>query len=216
MKNLLVIALSCLLASPVFAATKTKSTSTHAKKTVVTTEEKKVETTTPAATTHSTTSHSSSTSSFNTREIFNGDNKSELFLSVTQASLNSADGGSNLSISGMYTYLIQEQIQVGAEIAFGSTSGKFGTGYSSSDVYALGIYNFTPVLTDAAFAFGGIGLGTAKFAGTSESKMGFKVGAGKRFPLVSKLQYVPMAWIQKVGDASPVLNLMPVNFSLIF
>lgn len=212
MKNLLIIALSCLLTSPLFAATKTKGSGSQ-KKAAVVTEEKKVETTSTAST-HTSASHSSST--FNSREIFNGDNKSELFLSVTQASINSGNGGSNISLSGMYTYLIKEQIQVGGEISFGSASGQYGSGYSTSEVYALGIYNFTPVLTDAAFAFGGVGMGSVKYTGGSESKMGFKVGAGKRFPLVNKLQYVPMAWIQKVGDSDPLLNIMPVNFSLIF
>jgi hypothetical protein len=168
----------------------------------------------PTVTTTRTTTTTSV--SFDPKELFESDNKSELFLSVTQAQINTGSGASDLEIAGMYTYLIKPQIQVGAQIAFGSKSYKGGGSSNHSDIYALGIYNFVPEIHEAAFAFGGLGFGSYAAGGASESKVGVKVGGGKRFPLMDKVQYVPMAWIQKMGEFDPALYLMPVNFSLIF
>jgi hypothetical protein len=157
----------------------------------------------------STTAHSSS---FHFEE-----NKSELFLSATQAEFNTSNGFSNLEISGMYAYLIQDQIQAGAAIALGSTSNGHGGSYTSTDIYALGIYNFQPTINEAVFAFAGLGIASMPNGYSSSStKLGIKLGAGKRFPLWAKIQYVPTASIEKIGDFDPIIRIVPVNFSLIF
>jgi hypothetical protein len=117
----------------------------------------------------------------------------------------------------MYTYLIKEQIQVGGEVRLGSVSGK-GYSYSNTKIFGLGVYNFSPMINDSFFAFGGLGIATGQATDLkgSETKFGFEFGAGKRFPLMAKLHYSPMVWLEKVGDGDPVLTIKALNFSVIF
>lgn len=145
------------------------------------------------------------------------ENKSELFLSATQAEFNTSNGFSNLEISGMYAYLIQGQVQAGAAISLGSSSYGRGGSTTNTNIYALGIYNFQPTINEAIFAFAGLGVATMPSGyNSSSAKLGLKIGAGKRFPLWAKIQYVPTASIEKIGDFDPIIRIVPVNFSLIF
>ena len=156
------------------------------------------------------------TTHFEPKDLFESDNKSELFLSVTEGSINTGSGATNINLSGMYLYQINEHVQVGGQVAIGSNSYQGAGSSTSTDLYALAMYNFTESIQDSAFAFGGLGTGTFSYRGGSESKMGLKVGAGKRFPILSKVNYVPMAWFEKLADVDPMLHLVPVNFSMIF
>lgn len=152
---------------------------------------------------------------FQPKDLFEGDNRSELFLSVTGAAINTGSGSSEVNISGMYAYLIQENLQLGTQISVGTSSTPKGS-TSNTDIYGIGIYNFNPELYNSYFGFLGVGVGTVFTKEGSESKFGSRLGAGKRFPIISKVQYVPMAWVEKVGAFDPTISLMPINFSLIF
>jgi hypothetical protein len=210
-KIILLLSIGLISAVSLAAPAKKKTVETKTTTTTTTTAQSPASSSAAPSTTLNAPAHTS-------RQFAFEENKSELFLSATQAEINSRSGASNINISGLYTYLIRDQIQIGAQVSLGSSSYGNGGSYSTTDIYALGMYNFQPTINEAFFAFAGVGVASAQmsYGKSSESKAGFKFGAGKRFPLWAKIQYVPTASIEKVGEFDPMIRIIPVNFSLIF
>lgn len=144
----------------------------------------------------------------------------EVQAGLTKGSLTSAKAGSDtvtvIEASGTYHRLIKPQIQAGGGIAFYSTSGG-AKSQSYFDVYGAGTYNVEPDLTKSIYLRGAIGMfAIVNNKGEYESKLGFGVGAGKRFPIFDKITYNPEARLMKKGEQDPGFEIMFLNISLLF
>lgn len=155
-----------------------------------------------------------STLNLQPQDLFESDNKSELFLSATKANLNSGVAGSSLSLGGLYSYLIKPQMQLGVELSLFRSANAQGSSLLGVELYALGLYNFDENIAQSSFLLGGVGFLSG--SGSTGSKMGLKLGGGQRFPVFQHIQFVPTAWVEKREDSNPTVHLMPVNFSVIF
>lgn len=144
----------------------------------------------------------------------------EVQAGLTKGSLVSAKAGKDtvsvIEASGTYHRLIKPQVQAGGGIAFFSTSGG-AKSQSYFDVYGMGTYNVEPDLSKSIYLRGAIGMfAIVNDKGEYESKLGFGVGAGKRFPIFERITYNPEARLMKKGEQDPGFELMFLNISLLF
>lgn len=130
-----------------------------------------------------------------------------------------ADTGTNLSLSGAYLHYLKDGIQVGGEASFSSLSKELsGTGDSETifDLVGVGVYNFQNDLKESIYAKAGIGLYSVLNDDHDgyESKLGFFIGAGKRFPLFPSVTYNPEIRLTKKGDIDMGLSIALINFGI--
>lgn len=209
---------SCILVAfsmQTFAAATTKKTSAHSK-TATSQKRSPATESAPTQVTPMTPSTASSTTTTSYAPLF-APGHNELFLTVTSGKINTGNNTTNINFEGMYGFMLNNHVELGAEMAIGSISYQGGS-RTSTDLFAVGIYNFGMAqITDDAFAFGALGVASVpnKF-GNNESKFGFKAGGGKRISMWSKVQLVPQLWVEKAGDLDPNIVIQPVNFSVIF
>lgn len=182
---------------------------------------------TPAASsspTYSSSSPSTFTSSGNSQ-------KREFDLNLATGFFKSYKAGKDtvneLGVGGTLLFLIQDQFQLGGEIAILSISGAASTtaaGGASTSIngtqttfVAVGAYNFTRNLEESFYAKLGLGL----FPGRNdkaeiENKFGFYAGIGKRFELFNKINYKPELRINKVGSEDISFTIYLLNTSIFF
>lgn len=144
----------------------------------------------------------------------------ELHISMTRGGLTSTKVGKDtmtlIEASAGYSRLIQPNIQAGGGVSFYSSSGG-PRNQSYFDIYGMGTYNLSNDLKNAGYFRGAVGMfAVVNDKGDYESKLGFGIGGGKRFPLFDKLTYNPEARLMKKGDQDPGFEIMFLNFSLLF
>lgn len=127
----------------------------------------------------------------------------------------SCDSQTTTTIGGNYLRTINANIQAGAQAQIQSVSGPSETLLT---LVALGVYNFDTTFKDAFFAQGGLGIYPVLKDDNSghESKFGFMIGAGKRFPLWGNVNYIPSASLVKRGDVDFAFDIQFLNFSVMF
>ncbi len=136
-------------------------------------------------------------------------------VSLSKGIITTSSGGTQFDIGADYHWLLKEKIQVGGQATIQTVSAS-GTSYTTTTIFALGTYNLDEDFSNAIFIRGGLGLVSGGVSGNSQTKIGFKAGAGKRFPLWDHFYYAPNASIQKLGDLDAQLEIMPVNFSVFY
>lgn len=126
------------------------------------------------------------------------------------------DSQTIITIGGNYLRTINSNIQAGAQAQIQSYSG--GNSETLLTLVALGVYNFDTTFKDAFFAQGGLGIyPVIKDDGSGhESKFGFMIGGGKRFPLWGNVNYIPSASLVKRGDLDIGFDIQFLNFSVMF
>lgn len=126
------------------------------------------------------------------------------------------DNQTIISIGGNYLRTINSNVQAGAQAQIASYSG--GNSETLLTLVALGVYNFDTTFKDAFFVQGGLGIyPVMKDDGSGhESKFGFLVGGGKRFPLWGNVNYIPTASLVKRGDLDIGFDIEFLNFSVMF
>lgn len=119
------------------------------------------------------------------------------------------------TIGANYLRTINSNVQAGAQAQFKSTSGPSETQLT---LVALGVYNFDTTFKDAFFVQGGLGIYPVLKDDLSghESKFGFMIGGGKRFPLWGNVNYIPSASLVKRGDIDFAFDIQFLNFSVMF
>jgi len=121
----------------------------------------------------------------------------------------------SMGLRGSYLYLFDTQIQAGGELIYSSLSGN-GLSQSGLSLVAEGVWNFDSNLDEAFYAKGGLGtFAVINNEGKYDSKFGFFVGAGKRFPISGLVHYEPEFRLYEKGSNS-TFELLFLNLSLIF
>lgn len=150
----------------------------------------------------------------------------EIIMSLTGVSTNGSmqsgknckncDSQTTTSIGANYLRTINANVQAGAQAQIQSYSG--GRSETLLTLVALGVYNFDTTFKDAFFAQGGLGIyPVLKDDGSGyESKFGFMIGGGKRFPLWGNVNYIPSASLVKRGDIDFAFDIQFLNFSVMF
>jgi hypothetical protein len=135
---------------------------------------------------------------------------------LTGKACKNCDSRTDTNISATYLRTINANIQGGVLANINSTSG--GTSETLLTLVALGIYNFDTSFKQAFFAQGGLGIyPVAKDnAPGYESKFGFLIGGGKRFPIWGNVNYIPTVSLVKKGDLDFGFDIEFLNFSLMF
>lgn len=128
-------------------------------------------------------------------------------------------GNSSVTIiqaRGSYARHLKQNWQVGGEGAFYSTSGG-AKSQSYFEAFGFGNYNFDLDLKKSFYAKAGLGMfSVLNDKSDYESKFGFMVGAGKRFPLWDRVQYNPEFRLFKKGSQDPTFELQFLTISLMF
>lgn len=169
-----------------------------------------------AAPTKKTAPSTYSSPSYSTYSYSSSSYENEIQAGLTVGTYTSQDSISSLQVRGSYARLIQPQLQLGAEASLSSVSG---SGASSSTFAGFGFanYNFDTDLTEAFYAKGGLGIfSISDNNGDNESKFGFMLGGGKRFPLWDRILYNPEVRLFKVGDLDPYFEILFLNLSIHF
>lgn len=117
---------------------------------------------------------------------------------------------------GSYLVQLREELQVGGEAAFFSTSGG-AKSQSYFEAAGVGAWNFSRDLSTSIFAKGGVGLfAVLNEKAEYENKLGLFVGGGKRFPLWTNVNYAPEVRIYKKGNIDPSFEILFINVSVLF
>lgn len=121
-----------------------------------------------------------------------------------------------ININATYARLIKEKIQVGVEAGFNSTSGG-AVSSTSFTAMGFGSYNFDENIQQSLYAKGGLGMFTvANASGGNDSKFGFMLGGGRRFPIWDRINYSPEVRLYKKGDFDPTFDVQFLNLSILF
>lgn len=129
--------------------------------------------------------------------------------------------GSNMAVGAGYLHTLDSKIQVGGEGRLRILSKEVsGTGDSETlfDIAGVGAWNFSSDFSNAIFAKAGIGLYAVPKDNLSgyENKIGFFIGAGKRFTWLSNVAYSPEVRLVKKGDIDMGIEVQLINFSIIW
>lgn len=144
----------------------------------------------------------------------------ELHIGTTRGGLTSTKAGKDtmtiIDVSAAYSRLLQPNIQAGGGANFYSSSGG-PKNQSYFDIYGMGTYNLSNDLKNAGYLRGAVGMfAVVNDKGDYESKLGFGIGGGKRFPFYDRLTYNPEVRLMKKGDQDPGFEINFLNFSLLF
>lgn len=167
--------------------------------------------------------NTSSTSSF----LAGGYNEHEVttFLSrglfASEKACKDCNSGTTIDLGASYLHYLKDGWQVGGEGRLQSIS-KEASAINKSvtliDLVGIGAYNFQSDLKNSFFAKAGIGIYSVLKDSRDdyENKIGFFVGAGKRFALWSNVSYTPEARLIKKGDIDFGIEIALANFSIIW
>lgn len=156
--------------------------------------------------------------------IYQGAFKNEVVASGTsglysngQETKSSKDKVSRLSVEADYRRQIFKGIQLGTLVNFQNVSS--GSSYSCMDIYGTFTYNFAESwnLNNTSYALSLIGMAEESCGlKTSDKKLSFGAGVGKRYNLANQVAYVPEVGLKKVGENDPLIYLKFINFSFSF
>jgi hypothetical protein len=135
---------------------------------------------------------------------------------LTGKSCKNCDNQTIIDISGTYLRTMNANVQAGALAEIQSISG--GNSETLLTLVALGVYNFDTSFKQSFFVQGGLGIYPVRKDNSldHESKFGFLVGGGKRFPIWGNVNYIPTASLVKKGDLDIGFDIEFLNFSLMF
>ncbi len=153
----------------------------------------------------------------------NFSNENEIITNFTYGKLltgkdcGNCDSQTNIDISGTYLRTLDSNIQAGGMARINSTSGG-GSNETLLTLVALGVYNFDTNFKQAFFVQGGFGIYPVwkNYKTGHESKFGFTIGGGKRFPIWGNVNYIPTASLTKQGDLDIGFDIEFLNFSIMF
>lgn len=116
-------------------------------------------------------------------------------------------------LEGAYLHTVTSEIQAGARVIVNNTGDD-----TLFTLLALGVYNFDTDFKNAFFAQGGLGIYPVLKNDLSayESKIGFFIGAGKRFPIWDRINYIPSLSMVKKGDLDFGFDIQFLAFSFMF
>lgn len=150
-------------------------------------------------------------------------NENEIITNFTHGSLVTGKATTDsptrtvITIAGGYLRTVNANVQAGAQAQIQSYSGG-GDSETLLTLVGLGVYNFDTNFKQSFFVQGGLGIyPVLKSDGTGhESKFGFLVGGGKRFPIWGNVNYIPTASLVKKGDLDIGFDIQFLNFSIMF
>jgi hypothetical protein len=136
---------------------------------------------------------------------------------VTGKMRKTGDTITTTTIAGTYLRTINANVQAGAMAQIQSTNAS-GTSETLMTLVGMGVYNFDTNFKQSFFAQGGLGLYPVlkELSAEHESKFGFFVGGGKRFPIWGNVNYIPTASLVKKGDLDIGFDVEFLNFSIMF
>lgn len=148
--------------------------------------------------------------------------ENEIITNFTHGSLISEKKTKNgstqttVTIAGTYLRTINANVQGGAIAEIQSVSG--GNSETLLTLVGLGVYNFDTNFKQSFFVQGGLGVYPVLKDNSAdhESKIGFLVGGGKRFPIWGNVNYIPTASLVKKGDLDIGFDIEFLNFSIMF
>lgn len=148
--------------------------------------------------------------------------QNEIITNFTSGSLLSGkqckncDSTTVINVQAEYLRTVTAEVQAGALAEIQSTSG--GNSETLLTLVAMGVYNFDTNFKQAFFVQGGLGIYPVPKENASghESKFGFLIGGGKRFPLWGNVNYIPTASLVKKGDLDIGFDIEFLNFSIMF
>lgn len=148
--------------------------------------------------------------------------QNEIITNFTSGSLltgkqcKNCDSTTNINVQAEYLRTVTAEVQAGALAGIQSISG--GNSETLLTLVAMGVYNFDTNFKQAFFVQGGLGIYPVlkENAPGHESKFGFLVGGGKRFPLWGNVNYIPTASLVKKGDLDIGFDIEFLNFSIMF
>lgn len=156
--------------------------------------------------------------------IYQGAFKNEVVASGTsglysngQETKSNKDKVSRLSVEADYRRQLFKGIQLGTLVNVQNVSS--GSSYSCMDVYGTFTYNFAESwnLNNTSYALGLIGMAEESCGlKSSDKKLSFGAGVGKRYNLANQVAYVPEVGLKKVGENDPLIYLKFINFSFSF
>lgn len=149
-------------------------------------------------------------------------NENEIITNFTHGSLvtgkvtKDSPNYTTITISGAYLRTVNANVQAGAQAQIQSISG--GNSETLLTLVGLGVYNFDTNFKQSFFVQGGLGIyPLLKEDGSGhESKFGFLIGGGKRFPIWGNVNYIPTASLVKKGDLDIGFDIQFLNFSIMF
>lgn len=127
------------------------------------------------------------------------------------------DNVTNITVRAMYLRTFSGNVQIGAQAGLESVSGD--NSETLLTLVGMGVYNFDTNFKEAFFVQGGLGIYPVlkdDGSGDHESKFGFLVGGGKRFPIWGNVNYIPTASLVKKGDLDIGFDIEFLNFSIMF
>lgn len=124
-----------------------------------------------------------------------------------------------LDVGGTYLRYWKDNMQYGVEGRFRSLSKEATlTGKSATliDALGVGVYNLSSDLDDSIYAKAGFGMYAVlnDDADGYENKLGFFVGAGKRFSWLNNFAYAPEIRMVKRGDIDIAIQIDFLNFAV--
>jgi hypothetical protein len=124
----------------------------------------------------------------------------------------------DIVLSGKYLRNFNSNIQLGGLAEIDSVSGGGRNSETLLTLVGVGVYNFDMNFKQAFFAEAGIGIYPVpkESAPGHESKFGFYIGGGKRFPLWDRINYIPTIELIKKGDLDIAFDIQFLNFSIMF
>jgi len=163
---------------------------------------------------YSGSSYSSSMSFASENEIITNFTHGSL---VTEKLRKNGDTYTTTTIAGTYLRTINANVQGGVMAQFQSTNMS-GTSETLMTLVGMGVYNFDTNFKQSFFVQGGLGIYPVlkELSSEHESKFGFFVGGGKRFPIWGNVNYIPTASLVKKGDLDFGFNIQFLNFSIMF
>lgn len=119
----------------------------------------------------------------------------------------------SILLQGAYLHSMNSNIQAGAQVIVSKPVDD-----TLFTLVALGVYNFENDFKNAFFVQGGIGIYPVlkPFPNGYESKLGIMIGAGKRFPIWDRINYIPSISLLKKGDLDVGFDVEFLNFSIMF
>lgn len=143
----------------------------------------------------------------------------EIITNFTSGTLISGKACANCSsvtsiqLQAAYLRTMNANVQAGGWVNINNTGSD-----TLFTLVGLGVYNFETDFKNSFFAQGGLGIyPVPKSIGPGyESKFGFMIGAGKRFPLWDRVNYIPTLSLEKRGDLDISFVIQLINFSIMF
>lgn len=132
---------------------------------------------------------------------------------TSQKRCSNCDSNTTFNVQISYLHFLQEKIQIGGELAIDNNS-YYGTSNTYLTAMGVAAYNFQNDLNNAFFTKIGLGFFTIPKGTSTETKLGFFLGGGKRFQWLPNINYSPELRIVKKGDLDVGFEFSLLNFGI--